>query len=193
MADPVDVITLSEAKDFLDINTSNEDGELATYITAASKLWVGRVGPVNSTAYDEWYDGGSTKVILRRWPVLTVSLVEESFGPTKYTLTDSDAGLGTWTYNVDKSTGLLTRRAMGIAVGFATGQRNIRVQYTAGYATIPADIKQAVALLMQHLWATQRGRIKSRGGLDDGPTNFRFQWPGQAEMIAASYAVPGIS
>jgi hypothetical protein len=190
MADAVDIITLQEAKEFLDISLATDDAELAGFVTAASRLWVGRVGPVNPTAFDEWYDGGTPRIVLRRWPLLTVDLVEESFGPIKYTLTESS---GTWSYFVDKSTGLLLRRVMNITTPFAYGQRNIHVQYTAGYTTAPADIKQAVALLVQHMWATQRGRTRVRGGSDEWRPDFAFTWPSRVEAYAASYSVPGIA
>jgi len=195
MADAVDVLTLAEAKLFLNITDTRFDAELPDFITAASKMWVGRIGPVTSTAYDEWYDGGSSRITTRRWPVLAVTLVEEQFGPIKYTLTDSSTALGTWTYTIDLSTGLLIKRAWGMAIPFAGGQRNVHVQYTAGYATIPADIKKAVGAITLHLWETQRGGAKKlgQGGTDDYKPASMFDWPSRAEMVAAAYMTPGIA
>lgn len=192
MSDPVDVVTLAEAQAYLNITVSTYDFELAGFITAASRLWTQRVGPVNSTAYDETYDGGRTRIVLRRAPVLTVTSVVESWGAISYTLTES---YGTWSYSLDHSTGLLTRRTMGTAVPFAPGQRNVEVSYTAGYATPPADIKHAVLLLILHLWETQRGGARriGQGGTDDWRPDFAFSWPSRVEAIAASYLAPAIA
>ena len=192
MADAVDIITLDEAKTFLNMLGTASDTELPDFITAASRMWTQRVGPVNSTAFDEWHDGYGSRIMLRHTPVLTVTLVEESYGPILYTLTET---YGTWTYTLDESTGLLTRRAVGVAIPFARGQRNIHVTYTAGYATPPADIKKAVGVLLLHLWETQRGGAKrfGQGGTDDYHPVSAYGWPSRAEMTAAAYLVPGIA
>lgn len=198
MADPVDIITLQDAKDFLNITTTDSDVELSTFITAASQMWVSRGLPGNVTAtLDEWYDGGSPRISLRHTPVASVASVVETIGTLAYTLTQADPGTSAsaWAYSVDLSSGLLVRRAAGVATAFYRGVRNVHVTYTAGMAAIPADISQAIKLLVKHLWTTQRGGAKrpGSGGSDDMANMTSYSWPWRVDEIARSYYVPGIA
>ena len=198
MADPVDLITLQEAKDFLNISTADSDVELASFVTAASQMWVSRGLPGNSVGtLDEWYDGGAPEISLRHSPVLSVTSVVETIGTIGYTLTQAAAGTSStaWAYSVDLTTGLLVRRAAGIAVCFYQGVRNVHVTYTAGLSSVPEDIKQAIKLLVKHLWTTQRGggRRPGAGGGDDTTNMTAYSWPWRVDEIARSYYIPGIA
>ncbi|MDA8439839.1 MAG: hypothetical protein M0Z51_13400 [Propionibacterium sp.] len=198
MADPVDIITLQDAKTFLNIDTTASDAELAEFITAASQMWSSRGLPGNSVGtLDEWYDGGAPEISLRHAPVVSVTSVVETIGTIAYTLAQADPGASSsaWTYSVDPTTGLLVRRAAGIAVAFYPGVRNVHVTYTAGYATVPADIQHAIKLLVKHLWTTQRGggRRPGAGGGDDTTNMTAYSWPWRVDEIARAYYVPGIA
>lgn len=200
MTSTIDVVTIDEAKQFLNITVTTFDTELASFITAASQMWINRVGPVGSAAFDEWYDGGVPQIALRHVPIQSVTSVVESYGSTvHYTLTeqvlDGSVSMDAWGYTIDTTTGMLTRRATGVAVPFAPGRRNVHVQYSAGYTAVPEDIKHAVFLLIMHFWQTQRGGSKrpGQGGTDDWRPDFAFTWPSRVEEIAASYRLPGIA
>ena len=198
MANAVDLITLQDAKDFLNITDPVSDTELATFITAASQMWVSRGLPGNVTStIDEWYDGGSPRISLRHTPVASVTAVVETIGTIAYTLTQVDPGTSAsaWAYSVDLTTGLLVRRAAGIATAFYRGVHNVHVTYTAGMAVVPADIQQAIKLLVKHLWTTQRGgaRRPGTGGGDDTTNMTAYSWPWRVDEIARAYYVPGIA
>jgi uncharacterized phiE125 gp8 family phage protein len=197
----IDIITLAEAKTHLNMGTgTTDDAELGNFITAASTMWVRRVGAVNTAVktFDEWYDGGHVRVALANAPVVTITKVEEVVTASAiYTLTletlQSGGDTGAYGYTVDMDRGLLVRRAAGVAVPFTPGVRNIHVVYTAGYATAPEDIKLAVKLLVAHMWETQRGGAKRPGtGADPTPLT-GFMWPHRVEEIANGYIVPGIA
>lgn len=198
----IDIITLAEAKTQLNITSNTNDAELAPFITAASTMWVNRVGPVNSGSgvgtYDEWFDGGSDRIVVRHSPVLAVTAVEESWGAILYTLVEqtlqSGGNLGPFGYSIDKTIGTITRRSVGIATTFASGVRNIHVSYTAGFAAVPEDIKLAVKLLVQHMWETQRGGGKRPGqGGDEYTPSASYAWPYRVEEIAQAYRGPGVA
>lgn len=194
-----DIISLADAKAFLNITSTAEDDKLSAFITAASQMWVNRCGPVASSVYDEWYNGGGQTITLRNVPVLSISQVEESFtAATIYELTaqtlEPGGDTSAWGYSADFATGTLTRRAAGVAVDFQPGLRNIHVVYTAGYASIPGDISHAVKLLVKHMWATQRGggqRPGSGGDMPD-PSSY-YMWPQRVQEIANYYQTPGIA
>jgi hypothetical protein len=98
-------------------------------------------------------------------------------------------------YTLDKVDGLLIRRAAGQTIRFAAGRMNVHVQYTAGYAVVPAELKLAGLLLLQHLWATQRGgaRRPGLGGDDSGGPSDYDAFPSRVEEILANYYTPGIA
>lgn len=192
------VVTLQQAKDFLNITNTTSDAELPFYTSAATAMWANRGGPVGEPGapLDEWYDGGRPTIVVRTRPIVTVTLVEESWGSTKYTLTETATGSGgtAFAYTVDKATGTFVRRAAGIAVPFAVGERNVHIQYTPGYATVPEDIQLAVLLLLKHMWTTQRGIGKRPGlGGEEGTMKESFAWPDRVEEILAGYVVPGVA
>lgn len=194
------IVTLQQAKDFLNITTTTFDSELGGFIDAASQMITNRIGPVSgSPTYDEWYDGGRPQIVLRHTPVQSVTSITESYGAaTSYTLTpvtlDSGSVAGSFAYTVDLSAGIITRRAAGVAMPFAPGVQNIHVVYTAGYATVPADLVQATNLLISHMWTTQRGGSKRPGtGGDDWNPSHLESWPPRVEEILENYFIPGIA
>ena len=201
MASVIDIITLQDAKEFLNITDTRFDAELPAYITTASQMWVNKAGPVaGSPTYSETYDGGVPRIVLRHVPVQSVTSVVESYGTqVRYTLTEQTLQAGgdnsAWGYSVDLSTGLLTRRAAGVAVPFAVGQRNVRVTYTAGFSEVPEDIQHAIRLLVAHLWTTQRGgsRRPGQGGQEGYEPGTSYSWPHRVEEILAAYYVPGVA
>lgn len=197
MADPIDIVTLAEAKAFLNISGTTFDTELPDYITAASSMWIKRGGPgASSPEYDEWHDGGGTTIALRHVPVLAISALTEATGSTLDALTEQDPGTsaGNYGYSVDTTTGAVTRRAGGIAVPFAAGKRNVHVVYTAGFVTAPADVKHAILLLILHMWETQRGGTKkSNTNADDYQPGTTYSWPRRVEEIFMAYSIPGIA
>jgi hypothetical protein len=197
------IVSLAETKSFLQIsatNTTNDD-QLRWFIASASAMWNRRIGPVSGNmSFDERYDGGGPRVTLRNIPVVSITAVVEAYSSAFYkTLTqnepDSGSAGGPWDYTIDLLTGTLTRRAVGVPVSFAGGQRNIHVTYKAGYTVVPYDIQHAVMLLTQHLWETQRGRMilpNSQPSGDSWNPAMSFTWPKRVLEIAQSYYVPGI-
>ena len=66
------------------------------------------------------------------------------------------------------------------------------VVYTAGYATaadLPPDLTEAVRLMTQHFYATQRGQGRRGTGGDQGP----LEAFSRAREILAARAVPGFA
>lgn len=195
----IDVITLAQAKAQLNINSTTYDTQLASMVSAASRMWVNRCGPVNPSNFDEWYDGGNPRLMVRNGPIVSVTKVEETIGTAIYALNlqtlQAGGDTSAWGYSVDMSTGMLTRRAAAIAVPFTYGVKNIHVVYQGGYAAVPEDITLAVTLLTQHLWETTRGGGRRPGQQTDDQWSpqYAFAWPHRVEEIAAQYELPGIA
>ena len=200
MTSTLDLVTLADVKQFLNMASSTNDAQLSSMITAASTMWTRRVGQVaGSPSFSERYDGGTTSITLKNIPVQSVTSVVESWWNTSYTLTShqpDDAGAGSgFDYSIDLTTGIVFRREYGRLVPFAPGTQNIHVTYVAGYAAIPEDIKQAILLLVGHMWETQRGRMVLPGQGAEGSWNpgMGFTWPRRVEEIAQTYYTPGLA
>lgn len=191
IADPI--ITLAQAKTFLNITTTTSDAELTDFIASASQYVVNRIGPVSgSPTVSEWHDGGSSKIVLRtQSPVQSITSVTETYGTVMYTLTgitlDSAPVATAYGYTVDLDRGLIVRRASGVAVPFAAGTQNIHVTYVAGFASVPADIVEATQYLVKHAWETQRA---SKGPGTGPPFGGNLA---RANEILDARTVPGIA
>jgi hypothetical protein len=193
-----DVVTLQQAKDFLNISSTDADAEIPFYIKAAQRVWANRGGPLGSTAspVDEWHDGGGEIVVTRLVPISSVQLVAETTGSSAQTLTEADPGTSSdgFAYSVDLESGTFIRRTGGRATAFARGVRNIHIQYTPGYDSVPEDIQEAVLLLVKHMWDTQRGIGRRPGtGGDEPVPGSSFSWPRRVEEILVGYTLPGIA
>jgi uncharacterized phiE125 gp8 family phage protein len=194
IADPI--ITLAQAKTFLNITGTQSDAELTDFIAAASQVIVNKIGPVSgSPTVSEWHDGGSSRIVLRhQGPLQSVTSVTETYGTVTYALTgitlDGAPVATAYGYTVDLDRGLIVRRASGVAIPFAAGTQNIHVTYVAGYSTIPADLIQATQLLLKHMWDTQRAAKGPGSGPGAGDS---FTLPRRVEEILAYYTVPGIA
>jgi uncharacterized phiE125 gp8 family phage protein len=196
-----DIVTLADTKTFLNISGTQYDGELPSFITSASDMIESRIGPVaGSPTYDEWYDGGSTQIVLRHSPVQSVASITESYGGTvtfqlSKVVLDAGVPMGTYGYTFDASNGLITRRAAGGTIPFPAGTMNIHVIYTAGFIAPPAELQTACKILVKHLWETRRGGAKrpGLGGNDEASLKDEGDFPARVEEILANFYIPGIA
>lgn len=143
-----DFTTVAAVKAYIGKTDNSDDGVIGTLITAYSQ-WVRSYTSRDFTiqSYEIWRSGrGGDTLYLPQWPVTAVSLLEidgkalsaaASFGAYGYRLTDRAI--------------IMTGDAR-----FCPGSDNIHVQFTAGSATIPWDISQAVNELVA-LRYSQRG------------------------------------
>jgi hypothetical protein len=132
------------------------DPLLARLITAAStavQSWLNRT--IAQTTYTEQRDGyGQPQMMFMNYPVSSVAYVSINgnaiqaappLGPTTVS-----GNFGGYVYDSNR----LMLRGLTFPVGF----QNVQIQYTAGYATTPADIEQATIDIIGD-WFKYRGRI----------------------------------
>ena len=163
-ADPRYLISLADARAGLVLSPGNtaKDEDLRTYIAAATPIMEDLVGPILRTSRVESYDGGTTQINLLWAPLISVSSVIESYGSTyQRTLTAQDiftgtGGMDAYGYTVDLTTGILTRRAAGVAIPFVAGKRNVQVSYVSGRAAITGNVLLATRRLIRHLWQQEQ-------------------------------------
>jgi hypothetical protein len=135
-----DLISLADVKAYLggDLQ-SNDDAVLSRLITAASAFIVTACSrPIAQQAFTETYDGkGNGRLYLRQTPVASVA-----------SLTIDDIAVEQATVPGEPGWRLNGNVILLFGHWFHRSLANVTVTYTAGYATPPADIVEAVAELV---------------------------------------------
>ena len=181
MADPLDVVTMSEA--VIELGEQDET-TLAAYITAVSQLLDEACGPiVERTISGETHDGGVTVIDLRWAPVASVSTVTEYQGVTPVVLTGETATTAPAAgFLVDGESGRVWRRAGKQDAVFAGGRQSVSVTYVAGRyedtTTVDARFKRAALITLRNLWAKEQGFGTVTFGPDGQP------------IVGATFAIP---
>ncbi|HUS40707.1 MAG TPA: hypothetical protein VMX74_14745 [Pirellulales bacterium] len=166
------LITVAACKTYLGLSGSDDDTVLEMLVNSASQKAIQICGRPLVTLARTYYTNapraGCRSLQLRTWPVTTAttSIWQDR---DNYAWAD-DTLVATTDYNIDLETGLVTLIDTGTTWEMAVNA--IKVTFTAGYGTIaaadiPADLQQAVAMLVG--WYMQRrasaGIKSARGGV----------------------------
>lgn len=205
-AGAVQLVDLPSVKAHLNIPSGDvrQDAELQNFILMAAEQARYVCGPLLAEDHTEWHDGGTAVIALDWQPVLSVQSVTEYVAASTFPLHEQPYGSGgmdSYGYTLDLESGTITRRAVGDAVPFPPGRRNVRVVYTAGAANVPWSVRLGALELIRHMWqVTQQptGRAwKGGGALDvDGgsPYPAGFALPTRVLELWAPYRrEPGVA
>ena len=159
--DPADLslLSLTDAKQYLNITSSSADEELRQFILEASDIAERLTSrQLRRKTYTEAYSVSGPYFSLRQQPVISVTTVTED----AVTLT---AGTD---YVLDAALGILYRGSTLSPLYWHAGQDNIAVTYVAGEGNPSPTAVLLVKELTRHLWRTQRGASPmGMGGQDD--------------------------
>ena len=162
-----DLITLQEYKTAEGITQPKEDARLNVLIPSISQL----VKTYCGNSFVDFYSANKTETFNIEWsthivqltesPVNTIVSVQEasSYGSTFNTLTT-----GAQEYALNKSTDSILRTSGSGYKNWPTGVETVKVVYTAGYATIPADLKLAVLDLITYYLKDEHKTRQSLAG-----------------------------
>lgn len=169
------LVTLAGTKTFLGITDSSRDAVLEILINTASDYIEKRTGrKFSETDYEqETYDGtGTDQIQLKNYPVVAFTKLEVNNTSNN---SDSWSEIPESEYWVDTETGIITKT--GAFVGsdfnselaeslsdsiFNSGKNRYRATYSAGYESIPNDLKYACMSLVETLLYSSGGKaIKS--------------------------------
>lgn len=169
--------TLSTVKEYLGLTGTGEDSllnRLMDWATDFIHSYCGRIFPQGN--YDEYTDGDGTETLLsHQFPVISVNSLEVD-GAVK----DSAS------FVLYAPLGLLKLKS-GV---FPRGKKNVRLQYTAGYATLPKDIEQACIELVA-LKYYDRGKERLGVTSSEG-TSFVSQLPQEIKQVLELYKRHGV-
>jgi len=162
------LITLAEYKEAEGLSNPKDDLRLQTLIPSISELVKTYCGnslvDYYSTNKVETFsiDWATSVVQLTESPLNTVVSVEErrSYNEAYATLTTAN-----FDYYVDGNTDSIIRtNSGGRTINWATGVGAVKVTYTAGYATLPVDLKLAVIDLMTYYFKREHKERRTLGG-----------------------------
>jgi len=144
-----DLTTLANAKAYIPNAGTADDALLARMITGLSAFvvnWLNR--NILTASYTETRDGyDTTRMMTLNYPITAVSAV---------TVNGSSIPLASgWPQN---GYGFDSASIVLMGYSFPRGFRNVTLAYTAGFATVPADIEQAVLEVLA-LRYKQRDRV----------------------------------
>ena len=173
------IVTLAEAKALLNKTLSNDDAELAVYLDAATEVVEGLCGPCSVQTFTETVPGGSSLLLSHR-PVVAVQTVAA-------TAAGVTSPVAPGALVIDGAAGVASTPA-GAYVGDQV------VTYTAGRTVVPASLKLAAAIIVGHLWDTQRpaggGGRRVPGGGDDVSVVMGYAIPNRALELMNTYRLP---
>lgn len=200
MTTPTTIVSLADAKAHLNKTDNTDDTELQYFIEAATPIIENIAGPVLPQTKTEYYSGGVSQINLNWLPILSITSIVETYGQTNYNLTEITLGSSNtaFGFTVDYTTGRIIRRAYNAEALFPVGSNNVKVVYQAGRATIPANVRLATLMLIQHLWSTsqlnRQGGRPTLGGDDSFTVGAGFAVPNRVrELLQPSPRVPGVA
>ncbi|MFJ3704860.1 MULTISPECIES: head-tail connector protein [unclassified Streptomyces] len=176
------LLTLAQAKEQLDIESSANDVELQAFIDGLTAPVERYIGPVLTREVSEHIEGRSDSMCLTHIPA--VALVSVTPMLTNGPALDLD------TLALDGPNGVVWRQ------GGTFARTRWTVTYTAGRGnTVPPTISLAARFLLQHLWRTQYGAARGQGGADDFSVSeqipgFGYAVPNRVLELLEPYKLP---
>lgn len=148
-----------------------DDNALQGFIDAADACIRFECDDVLPTLHSERHDGGGFKIYTHHRPILEVKNIEEGWGWRVFELDYQDANQDPsdttmFGYSVNNfETGEIGRRSVAsVPIPFIPGEKNIFIQYVAGFQTAPANIVLALKELVTHWWQNSQLRGATMAG-----------------------------
>lgn len=174
-----DLITLEQYKIHKGIKNPEKDDVIQNLITSISQL----VKTYCATAFVDYYvtpivetitiEFPTTAISLTEGPVVGIVSVEEraNYSSAYTTLTE-----GAFNFYLDRSSDMLHRTNSSGWQNWPVGPGAVRVEYTAGYAEIPADLKLAVFDLVSYYLYEEYKERRQLAGASITNQNSSTQW-----------------
>lgn len=143
------IVNISEVKTYLQKGDIPADDPFINQIIPTVSDFINRIaGPVASTSYTDKFDGGVENIVLPYTPIISI----ESITPDGGTVVDSDL------YDYDPESGLVFLKSGAL---WTSGRRYYEIEWTAGYASIPRELKLATLMLIAKYAETKDPNILS--------------------------------
>jgi hypothetical protein len=148
------ILSLADAKQHLNITTSNNDDELRDHLEATTRIVEDEVGPIVRRTHTARVCGGRSRIPLPHTQVREIASVTEVRSGT----------------SVDVS-GMTVNQASGV-LSYLNGASflydDMDVTYEVGRDAVEASWTLAAKIIVKHMWLTQLGNLPSGQGDDRG-------------------------
>ena len=140
-----DLVTLAEFKQAEGISSPKEDLRLATLVPAVSQL----VKTYCANSIIDFYSSNKTETFSIDWDTYLVQLTESPVNAIvsvqkRDSVTESYSTVPTTDYYLDTATDSVLYVTGSTYKNWPRGAGSVKVVYTAGYASTPADLKLAI-------------------------------------------------
>lgn len=185
VVDPFDseLLSLDDAKQTLNLTSTTNDAELELYVAAVTDVVEAFIGPVGRrTVTETIYAEAGGELVLSTRPAISLTSLTPTWGSV-YTVGQ---------LILDATSGIIRPPT---TLQFWGGP--FIVVYVAGRPAVPPSVNLAARMLVEHLWATQRGEAGAPrlvGATDDysaGVTpGFGFAVPNRVLELLEPYRIP---
>lgn len=148
------LLTLDKARRQLAIESTTDDDELQDFLDGMTETIEGYIGAVEQRTVTETQDGSGRTLCLRTTPVVSLTGVTP--------ILSGGAAVDVSALHLDGATGVIRRLDNARWAGGPW-----TVVYEAGRPEIPAGVRLAARILLQHLWRTRYGAARGNSGADD--------------------------
>lgn len=172
-ADPGFLVSLQAMKAKLGVTTTDHDEKIREYVEAATIVVQNHVKKqiVRQSYTDVKTIRSRYSTTLSRRPVISLISVATTDGTVTWNVDN---------LNLDTTTGIVTVKSGPILCG------HLQIVYVAGMTTPPANYTKAAAIIVEHLWQTERQQSQGSpypGAYQDTADGMRFE-------AGAGYAIP---
>ena len=172
-----DLVTLAEFKQAEGISSPKEDLRLATLVPAVSQL----VKTYCANSIIDFYSSNKTETFSIDWDTHLVQLTESPVNAIvsvqkRDSVTESYSTVPTTDYYLDTATDSVLYVMGSTYKNWPRGAGSVKVVYTAGYASTPADLKLAIFDLITYYLKDEHKERRTLGGAsiqNQGSTSLR--------------------
>jgi len=156
-------INLDRVKQHLGVSFDADDDLISIFLDAATAAVEGPTG-IGIALRPATY-----RLTLDCWPAGPIRLpLRPATGVTSITYKDTAGAIQTLdpaTYSIDLDTGTVCRAINASWPSLANLPGAVTVTFTAGFATIPADLKAAILLIVGHYYANREAVVGTTGSI----------------------------
>ena len=172
-----DLVTLAEYKEAEGISSPKEDLRLATLVPAVSQL----VKTYCGNSLIDHYSSNKVEIFSINWDTYLVQLTESPVNTIvsvqkRDSVTESYSTVPTTDYYLDTATDSVLYVTGSTYKNWPRGAGAVKVVYTAGYASTPADLKLAIFDLITYYLKDEHKERRTLGGAsiqNQGSTSLR--------------------
>ena len=172
-----DLVTLAEYKEAEGISSPKEDLRLATLVPAVSQL----VKTYCGNSLIDHYSSNKVEIFSINWDTYLVQLTESPVNAIvsvqkRDSVTESYSTVPTTDYYLDTATDSVLYVTGSTYKNWPRGAGAVKVVYTAGYASTPADLKLAIFDLITYYLKDEHKERRTLGGAsiqNQGSTSLR--------------------